>query len=270
MIDLQTVSPPVFDAAYVEAMWQEQKAEHEFRGAQKMLQQAKEAPEYMRSYHKPVEQLRARVNEAGAAYHQAQDFRKEFEQAFEDRGGWSRAWLVLNVGGHVHKSLRCSTCFVSTQFGWLPQAAGMDEAEIVDLAGADACTVCWPSAPVESLSRPRRILHQTEVEAQAKRDEREAKRQAAADKKAAKAIGPLVDPRGYGKIETIAAAKGFLTDAEQDLRWMVEWASRDGGRAHPYYIGESVAPIADALAARLGTSVAQQFEEAAKRAAKRK
>lgn len=66
---------------------------------------------------------------------------------FTRRGGWTRAWLVQNHGGHVHNSMACSTCYPTTRFGWLPQVSGKDEAEIVSLAGEGACTVCYPSAP---------------------------------------------------------------------------------------------------------------------------
>jgi len=110
---------------------------------------------------------------------------------FTRRGGWTRAFLVLTSGkGHVHSSMNCSTCYSTTQYGWLPQVSGHDEAEIVSGAGSDACTVCFPSAPVETAGA-RTILHSTEVDAQAARDERQAKRDAKAAKAAADA---LIDP----------------------------------------------------------------------------
>ena len=78
---------------------------------------------------------------------------------------WTRAWIVTSSEGHVHNTMDCSTCnkvyrkqdgtySEPTEFGWLPQVSGLDEAEIVDLAGEAACTVCYPSAPVASLSQP--------------------------------------------------------------------------------------------------------------------
>lgn len=78
---------------------------------------------------------------------------------------WTRAWIVTSSEGHVHNTMDCSTCNKvylkqdgtysdPTEFGWLPQVSGLDEAEIVDLAGEAACTVCYPSAPVVSLSQP--------------------------------------------------------------------------------------------------------------------
>lgn len=81
------------------------------------------------------------------------------------RRPWTRAWIVTSSEGHVHNTMDCSTCNKvyrkqdgtysdPTEFGWLPQVSGLDEAEIVSLAGEAACTVCYPSAPVESLSQP--------------------------------------------------------------------------------------------------------------------
>ena len=73
------------------------------------------------------------------------------EDEFRRRGGWTRAFLVSNTSGHVHKNMHCGTCFPSTQYAWMTEFSGMDEAEIVDAAGERACTVCYPTAPVEVL-----------------------------------------------------------------------------------------------------------------------
>ena len=73
---------------------------------------------------------------------------------FQESGGWNRAFLVTNKNGHVHRSMECSTTRATTEFEWLPAYSGVDENEIVDAAGEKACTECYPSAPVSSLSRP--------------------------------------------------------------------------------------------------------------------
>jgi hypothetical protein len=62
---------------------------------------------------------------------------------------WSRFFLVQNHGGHIHSSMRCSTCFVTTSFGWLPTLSGLTEKDAVDEHGTILCSVCFPSAPVE-------------------------------------------------------------------------------------------------------------------------
>lgn len=62
---------------------------------------------------------------------------------------WSRFFLVNNTGGHIHSSLSCSTCHITTSFSWLPELSGLSEKDAVDAHGAILCTVCFPSAPVE-------------------------------------------------------------------------------------------------------------------------
>lgn len=201
---------------------------------------------------------------------------------YHRRGRWTRAFLVLNTGGHVHSSMHCGTCFPTTRYGWLPSLSGHDEAEIVEAAGADACTVCYPSAPVESLSRPRSIRHHTEDEAAKARAARE---QAKADRAAAKAAKAITSPDGsplrvfdwrvperqvrerdgsvrvieahdrYEVIETAHAAKAWLTDSR---------SPHYGKRA------DDVQRVAEALAVKHGTSPEQEITAAAKRYAKRR
>lgn len=101
-----------------------------------------------------------------------------FEAAYARRGGWTRAFLVNNSGGHVHRSLTCSTTYPTTQWLWLPDYSGHDEGEIVEAAGERACTVCYPSAPVEVLSRPTRIFTPDEIEAAKQREQRAAQKAA--------------------------------------------------------------------------------------------
>lgn len=66
---------------------------------------------------------------------------------------WTRAFIVRGRDGHIHKSRSCHTCRPTTDFGWLPQLSGQSEEEIVAAAGEMACTVCYPSAPVDVLRR---------------------------------------------------------------------------------------------------------------------
>ena len=69
--------------------------------------------------------------------------------AIYDRERWSRFFIVQNVGGHIHSSMHCSTCYATTRFGWLPELSGLTEKDAVDAHGALLCTVCFPTAPVE-------------------------------------------------------------------------------------------------------------------------
>jgi hypothetical protein len=86
--------------------------------------------------------------------------------------------LVVSSDGHVHNSLDCSTCFPTTRFSWLVEYSNDDENAIVDAAGELACTICYPSAPAETLNRPTKIVIQSKVEKEKARQEREAKKAA--------------------------------------------------------------------------------------------
>lgn len=72
-----------------------------------------------------------------------------FLAEWDARGGWTRAYVVPD--GHIHKSTSCHTLYPTTLVSWLPEQSGWDEEKIVEAAGVHACTVCYPSAPVEAL-----------------------------------------------------------------------------------------------------------------------
>ncbi len=101
-----------------------------------------------------------------------------FEEEFARRRGWTRAFLVNNTGGHVHRNRHCSTCYPTTSYLWLPQYSGRPEDEIVSDAGEKACTVCYPSAPAEVLSRPSKIEDPEAVAAREGREQAKAARAA--------------------------------------------------------------------------------------------
>ncbi len=92
---------------------------------------------------------------------------------------WTRAFLVLASNGHVHSSMDCNTCFPTTRYNWLVQYSNDDENTIVEDAGQDACTICYPSAPAEVLNRPSRIVTADKIakaQAKAERDAKKAER----------------------------------------------------------------------------------------------
>lgn len=62
---------------------------------------------------------------------------------------WSRFFIVISSDGHIHRNRRCSTCYLSTVYGWLPKLSGLTEAEAVADQGPLLCSVCFPSAPAE-------------------------------------------------------------------------------------------------------------------------
>jgi hypothetical protein len=123
--------------------------------------------------------------------------------AIYDQDPWTRAFLVLASNGHVHSSLNCSTCFPTTRYQWLIQYSNDDEATIVDDAGQDACTICYPSAPAETLNRPSRIVTADKVAKEKARVEREAKKAAKLAKEKADAPTasgePLAVPSSYSR-----------------------------------------------------------------------
>ena len=91
---------------------------------------------------------------------------------------WTRAFLVINSNGHVHSSMNCNTCFDTTRYNWLIQYSNDDENTIVEDAGQDACTICYPSAPAEVLNRPSRIVTADKIAKAQAKAERDAKREA--------------------------------------------------------------------------------------------
>lgn len=134
---------------------------------------------------------------------------------FDRRGGWTRAYLVDNDNGHVHRSMSCSSCYVTTRFHWVVDLSGHDEAEIVSAAGERACTVCYPSAPVSVLASTSRIEGPNQRSA---REEREARQVAKAARDAAKEAKSITNPDGsplrgnYGTIATVVTAWREVVD----------------------------------------------------------
>jgi hypothetical protein len=75
--------------------------------------------------------------------------REEIDELEQGYTGWSRFFLVTSSNGHIHSSMHCSSCRITTRFGWLPQLSGKGEAEAVKECGPTLCTVCFPEAPTE-------------------------------------------------------------------------------------------------------------------------
>ena len=152
---------------------------------------------------------RRSLDELAAAKDAAEKLQSRIEECdaeFVSRGGWTRAFLVVTTGsgGHVHSSMGCSTCNKmgqETDFVWLPDYSGRDEDEIVSDAGERACTVCYPSAPVDVLARPTRIFSDDERKAAQARDERA---RAAAERKAKQAAAALTPDGSEFVVETSA------------------------------------------------------------------
>jgi hypothetical protein len=139
--------------------------------------------------------------------------------AIYDQDPWTRAFLVVNNNGHVHSSLNCSTCFPTTRYQWLIQYSNDDEATIVDDAGKDACTICYPSAPAETLNRPSRIVTADKIAKAQAKAEREAKKAERIAKEKANA------PTASGKFLTYKEGK-WTREIRTERSAITEWYSQ--------------------------------------------
>lgn len=185
--------------------------------------------------------------EADTLTDQAAPLRAEYTR----RGGWTRYYLCTANNGHVHSSTWCTTTYVTTQFAACPEQSGMTAAELVDVAGERACTVCFPEAPTAALTRPSRLAFdvRTREEKAARAADLAAKR-AAKDAKAITAVdgAPLrVTLRGYPEtIATVVSAWRVAVEIEADHK------------LYGYSFGEAdragQAQIVEALAVKLGQS----------------
>jgi hypothetical protein len=177
----------------------------------------------------------------------------EYRDAAQHYQGWSRAYLVTNAGGHVHRSRYCSTCFATTQYEWITALSGMSDDEVVDAAGVRACTVCYPDAPVDKLAQATRVFSESERDAQARAAEREAKRVAARS-------AQVLDEAGRVLYKTDRAATNAISSALGDLCWY--------GTGHPE-ASEWLATVETTRAALAAKGVEFDYDAALARARKR-
>ena len=133
-----------------------------------------------------------------------------------NRDPWTRAFLVLASNGHVHSSMDCNTCFPTTRYNWLVQYSNDDESTIVEDAGQDACTICYPSAPAEVLNRPSRIVTADKIAKAEAKAERDAKKAARIAKEKANA------PTASGKFLTYKEGK-WTREIKTERSAIIEW-----------------------------------------------
>jgi len=144
--------------------------------------------------------------------------------AIYDQDPWTRAFLVINSNGHVHSSMDCNTCFPTTRYNWLVQYSNDDEKTIVEDAGQDACTVCYPSAPAEVLNRPSRIVTADKIAKAQAKAERDAKREARIAKEKANAPTASGEFLIYkeGKWTRVIKTERSAIIEWADLQWKIE------------------------------------------------
>lgn len=171
---------------------------------------------------------------------------------------WPRFFLCMANGGHIHSSLECRTLHRDTRMSWLPTLSGRTEADAVAEMGPALCTVCYRSAPVEYTGGE---LHITRLEREARKAENDAKRDAKRAKKAEKALfaddpDREIQVNSYTRVGTILQANSFLKSYRVDLLGY-------GKSTHPQELADG---IAEALAARLGSTVDEVWATVEKKA----
>lgn len=149
--------------------------------------------------------------------------------------GWTRYYLVNNSNGHLHRDINtnsCSSCFPTTQYKWIVEASGMDEAALVEWAGERCCTVCFPTAPVDK--KADKVFRSDEEIARESRDAARAEARAKKLEKAIRTDGEtlrIVDFNGRTDehLKTITATENYYAG---ELAWALaaELHHNEGGR----------------------------------------
>lgn len=213
-----TATPAEIDTEWFALDAKHQQARSTASAFNRRIQEVKESGDaYLQHF---VEQWTTHRDEADAEadklHAQMQPHRTEWAQ----RGGWKRYNIVVTngSGGHVHRTMGCSTTFPTTMWQRLPQVSGLNDEEVVDLAGERACTVCWPDAPVSKLSQSTRLFTEDEVAKQARREEREAKRAEKAKKAITDVDGKPLRGR-WGVVNTEVSARREGMDALFSKLW---------------------------------------------------
>lgn len=227
-MNITTATPAEIDTVLAE-IWERREdarfagimAAHSLREAEAKVEKYSQegaASWNLSSWERQVTDLTAKIEAAQVAFRAAVVEAAPYEDEFDRRGGWTRAYKVLNSNGHVHTSMDCSTCFATTRFGWLPQVSGLDESEIVDMAGEGACTICYPSAPAIG---PNTLYTPVEAAERAARAAEKAEKAAAKAAKSLSIDGSVVEirwtygenRRGWKDIKTYRAAELFVVEA---------------------------------------------------------
>lgn len=90
------------------------------------------------------------LHEAEVAYHNAVAAISAHEENYT---GWSRYFLVTSSAGHVHSSMHCTTCHLTTTFAPVISLSGTSDAEAIEALGETLCSVCFPEAPIEGKAK---------------------------------------------------------------------------------------------------------------------
>jgi hypothetical protein len=211
-------------------------------------------PQWLETYNKDKETYTQRIQEKQKLINEILDEETAYEAEYERRGRWTRAFIVRNGNGHIHKTMNCSTCYPTTSFGWLTDYSGKNEAGVIEDAGEKACTVCYPDAPVEVRNRPSKI---EDPELREKRIERENAKLARDAKKALTGITtpdgePLHIESYYGVVKTARTAEIEAVARVVDLKVFDAnlYGNRDPERRQRY--ADDHKKLIEALAHKFG------------------
>lgn len=189
----------------------------------------------------------------------------KLSREFTRRGTWTRYYLATSHNGHVHSSMWCSTCNrngKSTDFYWLTSESGATAEDVVAKARAQACTTCFPWAPVTTRRGEYRTPDQEEKE---RRAAERAARKAAADAKKITTPngGELFEAEMWrgkisdgGQIKTGVAAQRRLVQAVTDMAFY-----GPGHMSFPAW-QETARRCAEALSTRLKVTQESLFKVA--------
>lgn len=196
-----------------------------------------------------------------------------------EKGQWNRAFLATSTNGHVHKTMDCSTCNKgnkTTQFELISEYSGDKEETIVNDAGERACTVCYHSAPVESLSRKTKIFSEDEQKAtdeKVKKDAEKLVKQQKAATNAPTVSGEFLNVTDNDSssdsakvLKTERAASMWLTDAMGGPSY--SWRKKNDEeykKARKQQHEEEVSLVVKALSEKKGVSEEQLISEAKKK-----
>lgn len=191
------------------------------------IQDAEESKKFYEKYYpSSVEKIQSQIEKIETLECELSKINEEIRglNKIYDQDPWTRAFLVINSNGHVHSSMDCSTCFPTTRYNWLIQYSNDDEKTIVEDAGQDACTICYPSAPAEVLNRPSRIVTADKIAKAQAKAERDAKREAKLAKE--KADAPTASGEFLyfkdGKYTQVIKTERTAVSEWFNLQWRIE------------------------------------------------
>lgn len=64
-------------------------------------------------------------------------------EEYQNRGRWNRYFRAVKTG-RIHAGVDCGFYNYNTEFEWLTDLAGADEAEMLAQHGLNACAICFP------------------------------------------------------------------------------------------------------------------------------